>query len=80
MPVKIKYFIDPYQVIGNCGLCSLNEKKSKLDSYEIGVIWKYINDGHNLNGAHDNMLDTKAQTDIIINKTFIQFINYSSSI
>ena len=51
MPAKIKYFIDPYRVIGSYGSCSLNKKKSKLDSYELGVIWKYINDGYNLNGS-----------------------------
>ena len=56
----------------------MNKKKSKLDSYDLGVICKYINDGDNLNGAHNSMVDTKAQTYIIINKIFIPFINRSS--
>ena len=80
IPVKIKYFIDPYQFIGNYGSFSLNKKKLKLDIYELGVIWKYINDGDNLNRAHNIMVDTKAQTDIIINKIFISFINSSSPV
>ena len=58
----------------------MNKKKSNLDSYELGVIWKYINDGENLNWAHYSMVDTKAQTYIIINKRFIPFINHSSSV
>ena len=56
----------------------MNKNKSKLDSYDLGVICKYINDGDNLNGAHNSMVDTKAQTYIIINKIFIPFINCSS--
>ena len=67
-----------YQVIGNYGSLSLKEKKLKIDSYELGSIRKYINDGDNLNGAHDIMMDTKAQTNTIINKIFIPFINCSS--
>ncbi len=42
-------------------------------------MWKYIN-GHNLNGAHNSLIDVKAQTDIIINKMFVSFINRSASI
>ena len=80
VPANIKYFIDPYQVIGNYRSCSLNKNKLNMDSYKFGVIWKYINYGDNLNGAHDSMVDTKAQTDIIINKIFIPFINHSSSV
>ena len=60
MPANIKYLIDPYQVIGNYVSCSLNNKKLKMYSYELGVICKYINDGDNFNGAHDIMVDTKS--------------------
>ena len=56
----------------------MKKKKLKMDSYKLGVIWKYINDGDNLNGTHDSMVDTKAQIDIIINKISIPFINRSS--
>ena len=56
----------------------MNKNKSNLDSYNIGVIWRYINDGDNLNGEHDSMVDTKSQTDIIITKIFILFINHGS--
>ena len=60
MSAKIKYFIYAYQVIGHYGSCSLNKYKSNLDSYKVGVIFKYINDGDNFNGAHDIMVDTKS--------------------
>jgi hypothetical protein len=42
-------------------------------------MWKYVN-GHNLNGAHNSLIDVNTQTDIIINKMFVSFINRSASI
>ena len=77
MCAKIIYFIDLYQVIGNYGSCPSRKKKSKLDSYDIGVIWKYINNKENLNKAHNKMMETKAQTNIIISRSYITFINFS---
>ena len=50
-----------------------------MDSYELGSIWKYLNDG-NLNGAHDSLVDTKAQTDIVIHPYFVPFVNRSASV
>ena len=43
-------------------------------------MWKFINDGQNLNGAHNCLVDVKAQTDILINKMFVPFINRTASI
>ena len=78
MPSQINYFIDPYRVMKKYESCPLNAKKSKLNSYELGVVWKYIH-GTNLNGAHNSLIDVKAQTDIILHKSFVPFINRSSS-
>ena len=79
MPSKIKYFIDPYHVITHYVSCRLNKKHSKLDSYELGIIWKYMND-ENLNRAHGSLVDTKAQTDIIIHPYFMSFIDRLASV
>ena len=74
LPPKIKYYIDPYRVIKHYTTCKLNMKHSKLEAYEVGSVWKHIT-GQNLNGAHDSLIDTKAQTDIIIHPHFALFIN-----
>ena len=61
MPTKLKYFMDPYRVIDAYSSCPINKKKSKLDSYELGCVWKYLDSEHNnLNGAH-----LSGQVDII---------------
>ena len=79
MPPKIKYFLDPLFVVGEFKSCPLNPTKSKVPSLELGVLWNYIKE-QNLNGAHDSLVDTKAQTDIIISDKFVPFINRSKSI
>ena len=60
--------------------CPLNKSKSKLDGYDLGSVWKFVNDGQNLNGAHNSLVDVKAQTDILINKMFVPSINRTASI
>ena len=53
---------------------------SKLDSYELGVVWAHINDGQNLNGAHDSLVDAKAQSDVFLHPHFIPYVNKKESI
>ena len=52
----------------------MNKKHSKIESYELGVVWSFINKC-NLNGAHDSLVDVKAQTDIVIHPEFLKYIN-----
>jgi len=58
-----------------------NPKHSKLDSLElgVGVVWKYIKNV-NLNGAHGSLVDAKAQSDIILNPSFVPYLNKTQSI
>jgi len=77
-PPQIQYFMDPYRVISSFKSCPLNKSKSKLDGYDLGSVWKFVNDGRNLNGAHNSLVDVKAQTDILISRGFVPFINYVS--
>jgi hypothetical protein len=72
--------MDPYHVISSFKSCRLHKSKSKLEGYGLGSVWKFINDGPNLNGAHNSLVDVKAQTDILINKMFVPFINRTASI
>ena len=58
----------------------MNKKKPNLDSYDLGVIWKYITDGRNLNRAHESIVDTNSQNNTVINKIFTPSINHISSV
>ena len=80
MPEKVKWFMDPYRVITAYPACGLNHEQSKLDSYELGVLWSYIHHGRNLDNLHDSLVDAEAQTDIIISKQFAPFIDRPNSI
>ena len=78
LPDNLVFFMDPSIVIKHYSSCQLNTKISKLESYELGTVWKYISK-KNLNGAHDSLVDTKAQTDIVTHKHFVPFLNKTKS-
>ena len=59
--------------------CAFASTKSKLNSLELGVVWKYIMK-LNLNGAHDSLVDAKAQSDIVLHPFFVPYINKGVSI
>lgn len=79
IPDSIKYFMDPLEVIKNYRGCSLHPSKSKLDSLELGVVYQHLT-GSNLNGAHDALVDVKAQSEIITSTRFIPYIDKTKSI
>ncbi|KAL3757005.1 hypothetical protein ACHAWU_003889 [Discostella pseudostelligera] len=81
MPPKLKFFLDPFRVIDGYTTCQINKKRSKMDSYELGVVWKFLDSEHNnLKGAHNSLVDAKAQTDILVHEAFVPFINHTKSI
>ena len=61
--------MDPLKVIGH-----FTGSKSKLDSLELGVVWKYITK-KNLNGTHDSLVGAKAQSDITLHPSFLSYLN-----
>ena len=40
LPETIKYFLDPYCVIEKYETCSFSKMKSKIEAYELSVVWK----------------------------------------
>ena len=81
LPPQLVFFLDPLKVIRKYKSCSLHTSKSKLDSYSLGVVWKHIDpEKKNLEGAHDSLVDVKAQTDVVLHKDFVKFINRKESI
>ena len=45
MPVQIEFYIDPYRAIMQHDKNPLHPSQSKVESMELGVIWKFINGG-----------------------------------
>jgi hypothetical protein len=80
LPANIKFFIDPYRVIKKYKSCGFNKTKSKIEAYKLGVVWKYANNGTNLCGAHDSLVDVEAQIDTLVHGSFVPFIDCSLSI
>jgi len=58
LPENINFFIDPYRVIEKYKSCGFNKTKSKIEAYELGVVWKYANNGTNLSGAWTKRVET----------------------
>jgi len=67
-------------VIEKYKTCPFNKTKSKIEAYVLGIVWKYANNGSNLNGAQDSLVDERAQTDILTHSSFVPFIDRASSI
>ena len=79
MPHQMKFFLDPLEIIREYRGCMYHKSKSKLESLELGCVWKFMT-GNNLNGAHDSLVDVKAQTDIVISKHFVNYLDKSKSV
>ena len=76
---QLKFFLDPYKVVSEYKTCPFHPSKSKLEKLELGAVWKHLM-GQNLNGAHNSLVDVKAQTDIVTSQQFLPFIDRCKSI
>ena len=57
----------------------LHPSKSKVESLELGVVWSFIHK-RNLNGQHDSLFDVRAQSDILLHKQFVKYIDTTFAI
>ena len=57
----------------------LHPKRSKLESLSLGAVYKYIHDGADLEGAHDSMVDVRAQTDLLLHPYFVPYLDRTDS-
>ena len=57
---QVKHFLDLLKVIREYESYPINSNNSKLESYELGVVWHYLRNGYNFNKAHDSLADAKA--------------------
>ena len=73
-PCKVKYFLNPLAVLRTYSRCKLHRYHSKLESYSLGSVYEYIT-GNLLHGAHESLVDVKAQTCIVKGSGSVPFIN-----
>ena len=80
MPPKLKYFLDPFRVIKAYPSCRINPEHSGLKSLSLGAVWKHLNNDETLEGAHNSLVDAKAQSDILFHPLLITFLDRSKSV
>lgn len=79
MPEKLAFYVDPLKIIRKWKSCRLHQSKSKLETLALGAVWSHIKNGEVLEGAHDSIVDARAQTDLILHPDFIPFIDRTDS-
>jgi hypothetical protein len=65
MPRGIDFFLDPCRVISHYTSCKLHETKRKQDGHSLSKIWCYIKRQEAMEGAHDSLVDARAQRDVL---------------
>ena len=61
--------MDPLQIIRHHVGCLFNPKKSKLLSLSLGSVYQFIHK-KDLAGAHNSLVDARAQTDVVLHPYF----------
>ena len=66
-PRGVKYFWDPLDTISKYTTCELNKCQFPPDQYDYKceTVWKYVTGNPLLVGAHNSLVDAKAQLDIV---------------
>jgi len=80
MPNGLDFFLDPGFVISNYTSCRLNNKHTGLNGYGLEMTWCYVMQQNQLPDAHSSLADCKAQTDIVLDRRFIPYIDKYNSI
>jgi hypothetical protein len=76
MPRWCPYFMDPKKVISHYGSCKLNQKHSGVIGYGCDKMWCYVTGNESfLPGAHSAIVNAKAQSTIVADKHFFDFID-----
>ena len=71
--------MDPYLMIKKWKSMKIHQKNSKLESLSLSSVYKYISGGDTLMGAHDSMVDVRAQSDLVLHKYFVPFLDRTNT-
>jgi hypothetical protein len=77
MPRWYPYFMDPKKVISHFGSCKLNQKHSGpgVIGYGCDEMWCYVTANELLPSAHSSIVDARAQSTIVADKRFLEYID-----
>ena len=75
MPRWCPYFMDPKKVISHYSSCKLNQKHSGVIGYGCDEMWCYVTGNDSLLGAHSAIVDARAQSTVVADKRFLDYID-----
>jgi hypothetical protein len=79
MPRWCPYFMDPKKIVSHYSSCKLNQKHSSVIGYGCDEMWCYITGNDSLPGAHSSIVDARAQSTIVADSRFWEFIDRPAS-
>ncbi|CAJ1954086.1 unnamed protein product [Cylindrotheca closterium] len=80
MPKNIDYFLDPVKLIKHYKSCRLNQSKSKVNGYGLAEVWCFVTEKTKLEGAHNSLVDTFAQCEILHDDRLLPFLDKPAGI
>ena len=80
MPKGLDYFIDPWYVIGQYKTCPLNEQRRGQPGHGLETVWCHIKNKPCMEGAHNSLVDAKAQMDVFLRKDFAPYGDENASV
>jgi hypothetical protein len=79
MPRWCPYFMDPKKIVSHYTSCKLNQKHSSVIGYGCDEMWCYVTGNDSLPGAHSAIVDARAQSAIVADSRFWEFIDRPAS-
>ena len=79
MPESLLFYMDPLRMIKKWKSMPLHPRRSKFESLSLASVYKYIHDGADLEGAHDSMVDARAQSDLLLHPYFVPYLDRTDS-
>ena len=80
MPQRLQFYMDPYRMIKKWKSMKIHQKHSKLESLSLSSVFQFISGGEILEGAHDSMVDVRAQFDLLLHEYFVPYLDRTDTI
>ena len=79
MPDQLQHCMDPCIMLMKWKSCPIHKTKSKFESHSHRAVWAFIHNGKSLEGAHDSLVNARAQSDLLLHPWFVPHINRTNS-
>ena len=74
------YFCDPMEIIKHYTGCKINLKHSKIQGLSLEAVWCFVNSSLELAGAHDLLVDARAQASVLFDSRMKLYIDKTISV